>query len=455
MFTLAVHCRYCLNLNKVNCTNILLPPQNQTCQQSTPWLTLALPTFWSSRRTFLHTGPTSTVGLPNKARITSLGSIHIPIPHSDVVITAHVIHPSKRSHDLSSVSQVCVQGCSATFTSNSVEVIHRHGTIILSGSKNIHDLLWSLPLPIPIPPTKSHQGVSSSASNFVIHNAHDAEFVQFVHAAFGSPALSTFHRAVRQGYLKSFPRITARMIRRNPPNPIATAMGHLDRVRQGMASTKPSAPTRAIPHVPLDADQQESLDLSDSPDVSPVVEGYDEFDHTYTKLIRVDEANHSDLTGKFPLSSRRGFMYFLVSLWRGYIHVELLKARTASEYLRAYSSTLEVFQAHGNVRITLQRLDNETSKELDSFLRAKVDSVQYVPAHSHRANKAERAIRTFKNHFIASLCTTDATFPLNVWDELIPQCELTLNHLQPFALDPSFSAYEGLHRSPFDFHSHP
>ena len=210
-----------------------------------------------------------------------------------------------------------------------------------------------------------------------------------------------------------------------------------------------------MPQVPFDVELLEALDLSDSPDDSPVIESNNEVDHTYIKLVRVDEANHSDLTGKFPLASRRGFKYFLISVWRGYIHVELIKDRTAPEYLRAYAATLEFFQTRGNVRISLQRLDNETSGALDSFLRSKVDSVQYVPAHSHRANKAERAIRTFKNHFIASLCTTDATFPLNVWDELIPQCELTLNHLQPFALDPSVSAYEGLHRSPFDFQSHP
>ena len=400
-------------------------------------------------------GPAITVGLPNKAQITSLGSIRIPIPHSDIIITAHVIHPSKLSHNLSSVSQLCVQGCSATFTSNAVKVMDKHGTVILSGSKNLHDLLWSLPLPIPTPDSAHPPQSSLPLSNFAIHNTHDAEFVQFVHAAFGSPAVSTFHRAVRQGYLKSFPRITARMIRRNPPNPIATAMGHLDRVRQGMASTKPSAPSLAIPQVPFDVDEQDALDPSDTPDISAIIESDNDFDHPYIKLIRVDEANHSDLTGKFPLSSRRGFVYFLISVWRGYIHVELLKSRTASEYLRAYSATLEFFQACGNVRITLQRLDNETSIELDRFLRSKVDSVQYVPAHSHRANKAERAIRTFKNHFISTLCTTDATYPLNAWDELIPQCELTLNHLQPFALDPSVSAYEGLHRSPFDFQSHP
>ena len=97
-------------------------------------------------------GPTITISLPNKSRITSLGSILIPIPHSDVVITAHVIHPSKLTHNLSSVSQLCLQGCSAIFKSNSVQVFDRHGTVILAGAKNFYNLLWTLPLPICLRP---------------------------------------------------------------------------------------------------------------------------------------------------------------------------------------------------------------------------------------------------------------------------------------------------------------
>ena len=31
-------------------------------------------------------------------------------------------------------------------------------------------------------------------------------------------------------------------------------------------------------------------------------------------------------------------------------------------------------------------------------------SFQYVPPRSHRRNTAERSIRTFKNHFVATLC---------------------------------------------------
>jgi hypothetical protein len=45
---------------------------------------------------------------------------------------------------------------------------------------------------------------------------------------------------------------------------------------------------------------------------------------------------------------------------------------------------------------------------------------QLAPPQVHRWNTAERSIRTFKNHFIAGLCSTKREFPLNLWDKLLP-----------------------------------
>jgi hypothetical protein len=42
---------------------------------------------------------------------------------------------------------------------------------------------------------------------------------------------------------------------------------------------------------------------------------------------------------------------------------------------------------------------------------------QLAPPGVHRRNAAKRAIRTFKNHFIAGLCiSVDKDFPLHLWD---------------------------------------
>ncbi len=48
-----------------------------------------------------------------------------------------------------------------------------------------------------------------------------------------------------------------------------------------------------------------------------------------------------------------------------------------------------------------------------------------------------------------------ATFPPNCWPDLLPQSELTLNHLRPWSLNPTLSAWHGLHSPPFNFAAHP
>ena len=90
----------------------------------------------------------------------------------------------------------------------------------------------------------------------------------------------------------------------------------------------------------------------------------------------------------------------------------------------------------------LHWLDNEASKALKTFITK--EQTQYQP-HIHRRNAAERAIRTFKNHFISGLCSVDKNFPLHLWCRLLDQAELTLNMLRTSRINPNLSAHEQLH----------
>ena len=66
----------------------------------------------------------------------------------------------------------------------------------------------------------------------------------------------------------------------------------------------------------------------------------------------------------------------------------------------------------------------------------------------HHINAAERFLRTFKNLFIAALCTVYPLFPLYLWGSLLPQVTMTLNMLRRSQLNPELSAYEqvdGIH----------
>ena len=77
-----------------------------------------------------------------------------------------------------------------------------------------------------------------------------------------------------------------------------------------------------------------------------------------------------------------------------------------------------------------------------------------VPPNIHRRNAAERAIRTFKAHFLSGLATCDPNFPISEWDRLLPQAEMTLNMLRTSRIHPKLSAYAYI-AGPHDFNKNP
>jgi hypothetical protein len=70
---------------------------------------------------------------------------------------------------------------------------------------------------------------------------------------------------------------------------------------------------------------------------------------------------------------------------------------------------------------------------------------QLVPPHYHRRNAAERAIRTFKEHFGAGLASMDPDIPMHMWDRMLPHAEMSLNLLRTSRLHPQLSAAAHLH----------
>ena len=86
-------------------------------------------------------------------------------------------------------------------------------------------------------------------------------------------------------------------------------------------------------------------------------------------------------------------------------------------------------------------MDNEASKYLKEALKTDEQEYQLTPPHIHRINAAERAIRTYKNHFTAGLCSVHPNFPIAEWDRLLPQSELTLNLLCVSRVNPKLSGF--------------
>jgi hypothetical protein len=135
--------------------------------------------------------------------------------------------------------------------------------------------------------------------------------------------------------------------------------------------------------------------------------------------------------------------YFYVC---NYVKVVPMKSRSASEWVKAYDHIHQELTAKG-FKPKLQTLDNEASAALKHFFTANDVEYQLVPPHCHPRNAAERSIQTFKEHFVAGLSSVDPTFPLHLWDRILPQVEITLNLLWTSRLHPQFFAaahFQGL-----------
>jgi hypothetical protein len=121
--------------------------------------------------------------------------------------------------------------------------------------------------------------------------------------------------------------------------------------------------------------------------------------------VVVDQGQlYTNLTGKFPVRSSKGNSYVMVCYVYdcNYIKVIPMKSRSASEWFKAYDNIHQELTVKG-FKPKLQTLNNETSAALKNFFIANDIDYQLVPPHCHRRNAAERAIRTFKEHFVSGL----------------------------------------------------
>jgi hypothetical protein len=126
------------------------------------------------------------------------------------------------------------------------------------------------------------------------------------------------------------------------------------------------------------------------------------------EAIEITGKTYSDQTGRFPITPSRGNKYIMIvyDYETNAILSEPLKYRNKNELLRAYTNLHALLVACG-LKPVLHILDNEVPGKLKHFMRSKQVSFQLVPPHIHCHNAAERAISTFKDHFIATLSTTD------------------------------------------------
>ena len=349
--------------------------------------------------------------------------------------------------------------CTITLDKYGFKIVDPNHQVLCQGTKGEHDKLWFMPSNIQTPT------VCFASANIFVKDEPNAVFVAYQSACFLNPPDSTFENAAQKGYLGNLPRLTAKMIRNNRPNSIGTAHGHLNRLRQNIRSTKIDPVKKKKDKKILN--KQSIINTNTSIPISNIVKestGEQEEEEMVTKTIQLSDlspderkalAAYFDATGRFPFQSEEGYEYMLVSVYKNYIHVEPMVDRRAPSYVAAYRSTINFFRSKGHI-LSVCRLDNESSVILENFFNEEVKmDFNFIAAGNHRANKAERAIQSWKNHFIAGIATIDPDFPMTQWPKFLLQAELTLNHLRPFADNDKISAYEGIYKSKYDFKAHP
>jgi hypothetical protein len=181
------------------------------------------------------------------------------------------------------------------------------------------------------------------------------------------------------------------------PNADETILGHLAQQRQNVKSTKikPIAQQASLLH----------------PAISPP-EAISPSNEVFVQVYPLSKLYTND-TDHFPVRARTGNQYIMIAYHAdgNLILQEAFQTWSNQHCIAAYNSIMTCLAARG-LSVDLQILDNEASaayKQAITFTwQAKF---QLVPPDMHHCNRAERAIRTFKNHFLSVLAGVDAAFP--------------------------------------------
>jgi hypothetical protein len=164
---------------------------------------------------------------------------------------------------------------------------------------------------------------------------------------------------------------------------------------------------------------------------------------------------YTDLTNAFPLRSFKNMIYIFVACIYDLntIIVCPMALRTDASFIATFTEVFAIMRAW-NYQPALNVMENECSKAVEKHICTNRMTIQLVPSHNHRVNTAKQAIGTFKEHFVAALATVNNLCPLQLWDEFLPQVELTLNMLRFSRRNPLISANQKLY-GPFDFNKTP
>ena len=382
----------------------------------------------------MHEHLQKLVGTPNGA--TMLSNAHALLKHNLPQPAREAnTYPELTYRSLISVGQLCDAGYRVVFDQDKVEAISRNNTIDMVGTRDTTTGLYLTPMN-PNTPASPLTNTPTATINNVYTMSTKVDLAKYHHQSVWSPVPRTWTNAITKGFFATFPGPTPQLITKHLPKSPATTKGHQKMIRQHTRSTKDATfePTEmtALPSARTNNVVLKTIDLDES-----------------TGKVATDQ------TGRFPIKSSRGNQYLMVA----YIHdanaimAVPIKNRSEQSLVDGYKEIYEKLTTSG-LQPRLHISDNECSAAFKRFLAVHDIKLQLVPPYDHRTNPAERAIGTFKAHFIAGLASLPPQFPMHLWDRLIEHATITLNLLRASRLHPTISAYHHVYGA-FDYNRTP
>ena len=275
-----------------------------------------------------------------------------------------------------------------------------------------------------------------------------------MHQAFFSAPIQTIIDAAHNGQLEGVPFLSkpALIHRYLAPSP-ATPKGRMKRTKKGIRSTRPKTKKRKM----AAAEQQPEAQEVDCRVVPP--EGQQAANNVFCFAALADKqigTMYTDATGALPVLSLDGMQYFFVAYDydTNYIFAIPIPNLKDETIIEAFENVFNELSEKGH-RPTFNVSDNQAAKPIKQFLQKENCKWQFVDPMNHRVNAAERAIQTYKNHFISGLRSIDDNWPLQLWDQMAEQAIITLNLLRTLRIDPKKSAYHQLNRQKYNWNALP
>ena len=130
--------------------------------------------------------------------------------------------------------------------------------------------------------------------------------------------------------------------------------------------------------------------------------------------FNIKRKGFSNLTGAFPHKSSKEILYVMViyDYDSNIILVEPIKNNQEATIHDDLLNIHKILKSRGS-DTKFYIMDNGCSSDLKEAMKKYKIDFQLAPPHMHKRNAAEQESRTFKNHFVSGLSTTDPYLPIS------------------------------------------